>query len=214
MFLAKKQTLLQQTFSFMSQSQNFNEATTADPPIVTKDIISLEEINRFREEKIPDIKEISFEELTAIARKMPNVSGALASTPVMELSARKPYDTKGLMDFYQPGRWDSTSNSVFMSAIRQTGPSPGQWDGTVGYIQFKAPKTGLYMVVINFTGYQATIKHNGPWGTSTAYSATASTAAAVVSIFNGTLNTNVYSSVTFSGGLMGYLKSVVFYQFS
>jgi hypothetical protein len=198
----------------MNQSQDFTETTIAEPPVVDNDNISAEELNRHRESQTPVTREISFEELSAIARKMPNVSGVLASTPVMELSARRAYDTRGLMDFYQPGRWDSTSNSVYMRGIIQTGPSPGQWDGTVGYIQFKAPKTGLFMVVINFSGYQATIKHKGPWGTATAYSDTATTAASVVSLFNGTLNTYVFSTITFSAGAMGFLKSVVFYQFT
>jgi hypothetical protein len=92
----------------------------------------------------------------------------------MDLTARRPYDeVAGLMDFYEPGRWDSKYNTVMMSGIK-IGPTPGQWDGTVGYIQFKAPKAGTYLIVVHFTGYQITMKLSGPWGTAIGTTATAS----------------------------------------
>jgi|SRR5689334_23245024 len=87
----------------------------------------------------------------------------------LELTARHPYADAGYADYYHPGRWDCESNLVFMSSIVQ-GPSTGEWDGTVGYAQFKAPTAGNYIVVVNFSGYQQTMNLYGPWGTSSVHS--------------------------------------------
>src|SRR5262245_5649628 len=93
----------------------------------------------------------------------------LPANAAMTLTARHPHDPAGLMDVYHPGRWDCSSNLVFMDVIRQVGPSVGEWDGSVVYAQFKAPSNGTYLVVGNFSGYQITLNLNGPWGKTTAY---------------------------------------------
>jgi hypothetical protein len=83
-------------------------------------------------------------------------STPLLKTLLVELTARKPYTTEARLDFYRPGRWDTEDDLVYMSPIIQTGPSVGQWDGTVGYGTFIAPEDGMYVVELNL---------RGPWGT-------------------------------------------------
>jgi hypothetical protein len=104
-------------------------------------------------------------------------------TPQLELTARQPYAPAGFIDMYQPGRWDCEFDTVFMSAIVQTGPSPGQWDGTAAYARFTAPAPGTYIVVVNFSGYQQTMRLNGPWGVTTAHCATTSDSAATSALW-------------------------------
>jgi hypothetical protein len=90
---------------------------------------------------------------------------------VLDLTARHPYADAGSMDFYQPGRWDCESDSVYMSTIQNPTGSPGLWTGTVGYGHFTAPADNLYVVVVNFSGYSSSQCMNlrGPWGKATAY---------------------------------------------
>ena len=90
--------------------------------------------------------------------------------PFLELSARHPYDTQGLIDGLWVGRWDTSSDQIFMSPIVATGPSPGQWTGTVIYGNFKAPANGNYRVIATFYGYQISMSLNGPWGSNVATS--------------------------------------------
>ncbi|QEN12589.1 hypothetical protein ACRDU6_07775 [Mycolicibacterium sp. ELW1] len=90
---------------------------------------------------------------------------------VLDLTARHPYADIGWMDFYQPGRWDCESDSVYMSTIRVNPPgSSTNWDGTVGYGHFTAPADNLYVVVLNFSGYSTSqcMSLRGPWGKATA----------------------------------------------
>lgn len=84
----------------------------------------------------------------------------------MRLTCRAPWqDGIGGMDFYQPGRWDTESDMVFMTAIVD-GPSPGMWDGTAGYAHFTPPAPGNYLVAWLFTGNGTTASMYGPWGTA------------------------------------------------
>lgn len=92
---------------------------------------------------------------------------------VLDLTARHPYEAAGLVDFYEPGRWDCTSDTVFMSTI-QTSP-PGalgpNWTGTVGYGNFTAPADNLYIVVVHFSGFSTSqsMRLTGPWGAKTKF---------------------------------------------
>src|SRR5512133_122206 len=90
----------------------------------------------------------------------------------LELTARYPFADAGYVDFYSPGRCDCETNLVYMTAIHQVGASVGEWEGTVGYARFTAPADGPYIVIVNVSGYQQTMRLNGPWGTSTAHTAT------------------------------------------
>jgi hypothetical protein len=104
-------------------------------------------------------------------------------TPVIELTARHPFADNGWIDVYQPGRWDCESDAVYLSSIVQVGPSPGEWDGSVCYARFTATAAGTYIVVVNFTGYQQTMSLNGPWGTTTAHTATTSDAGTTTALW-------------------------------
>lgn len=54
----------------------------------------------------------------------------------MRLTARHPYDPAGLMDFYQPGRWDTTYNLIYMSSDFASDSA------SAGYGQFTAQAAG------------------------------------------------------------------------
>jgi hypothetical protein len=86
--------------------------------------------------------------------------------PILELSARRPYSDKGLIDGLWVGRWDTTSDQIFMDPIVSTGPSVGEWKGTVIYGRFKAPTSANYRVAVNFYGYSISMRLSGPWGSS------------------------------------------------
>lgn len=156
--------------------------------------------------KIIQFKRISAAALANIVAGIADVPFKPTSAPVMELTARQPYTPDGNMDFYAPGRWDTTYNLVFMDGI-VNGPSPGEWTGTVGYAAFTAPSTGNYVVVLNFSGYQVTMGLHGPSGTNTAYCATTSDSAAAVAVWSGSAGSQLFFSFTCTG-LMGYLESV------
>jgi hypothetical protein len=120
--------------------------------------------------------------LTLVADQFEQSVGALRDA-VLELTARQPYQPTGRMDFFKPGRWDSTYNQVLMDSIVQTGPSPGMWDGTAGYGEFEALAAATYLLAVNFTGYQQTMRLNGPWGTNTAHTFTTSDAGTVTALW-------------------------------
>jgi hypothetical protein len=81
---------------------------------------------------------------------------------VLELSARHPWDDAGLIDGYHVGRWDSSTDTIYMSPIVQTGPTIGEWDGTVLYGKFTAPAAGTYQIVATFYGWQITMRLSSP----------------------------------------------------
>lgn len=135
---------------------------------------------------------------------------------VLELTARHPWAAEGYLDFYQPGRWDCEADLVYMSSIHQVGASIGEWDGTAAYGRFTAPTAGTYIVVVNFSGHQQTMRLNGPWGTNTAYTATTSQSAAATAVWTGSAGEGLY--FTFSSradtGYAGtaYLDSVQIFR--
>ena len=170
--------------------------------------LSIAKLNSHRVVKAPVVRDLSLSKLAAEAAQMANWQGIPALAPLMELSARHPYDPAGQMDVLAPGRWDTTYDLIFMDAI-VTGPSLGEWDGTVCYISYKAPANGTYLVAANFSGYQITMRLDGPWGESTAYTATTSNHAAATGLWTGTAGKSLFFTINCTGGgLIGYLKSV------
>jgi hypothetical protein len=160
----------------------------------------------------PRFKAIDAKGLARRATKLSEDKVAPVEDLVMELTPRKPWESaKRQMDVLWPGRYDTESDLVFMHPI-VTGPSPGEWDGTVVYARFDAPSTGTYLVVANFTGHQITGHLHGPWGEQTAFSGTTSDAAAVVAIWKGSGGVSFTFNCT--GSIMGYLKSIQVYKLS
>jgi len=137
-------------------------------------------------EDAPAVQRLSTAALAEKASGVAKKPLAPGPTAVLELTARKPYDAaRGNVDVYMPGRWDTTSNLIFMDSIVQVGSSPGEWEGSVAYVEFKPPAAGTYMIVGHFTGYQTTMHLNGPWGENTAYTAETTDSGAVVALWTG-----------------------------
>ena len=156
------------------------DLTTATPATSSKSKTSIDHTLNLAELKErtvepPRMEPMPRASLSAIAAANLKRKIILPKAEVLKLTARHPYDPAGLMDFYQPGRWDSTSDLVFMSSI-VTGPEPGMWDGTAGYVQCAAPADGDYLIVVHFTGYQQTMRIDGPWGTAPGHTASTSDA--------------------------------------
>ncbi len=134
---------------------------------------------------------------------------------VLELTARHPWAAAGHMDVYHPGRWDCESDQVYLGSIHQTGPSVGQWDGSVVYLKATAPAAGTYIVVVDFSGHQQTMRLNGPWGTATGYNATTSTSSAVTALWVAAAGETLYATMSaradsgFAG--IAYLKAVTIF---
>jgi hypothetical protein len=125
-----------------------------------------------------------------------------------KIDARTPWKPEAGIDVYHSGRWDTTYNSVFFTGIHSTGPSVGEWDGTVGYVSFKPPSTGTYLIVTRFTGYKIQCNVNGPWGTNSATTNSTSDDGIVSTLYNAT-STNKLSftfsfKTTATGWGMGY----------
>ncbi len=156
----------------------------------------------------PPVKAIAHDKLVELARQISARKVRVHETPIMSLTARRPYDSAGLMDVYMPGRWDCSSNLVFMDVIRQTGPSVGEWEGSVAYVRFTAPSTGTYLVIGNCSGYQITINMHGPWGNNTAYCPTTSDHAEAIALWDGTAGESLFFTINFTGPIIGYLESV------
>ena len=174
--------------------------------------VALANITRHKVAERPVVKRATPSQLIAHAAKLAKRNISVLAAPTMELSARHPYDPAGLIDVYKPGRWDCTSNLLFMDTIVSTGPSPGEWDGTVAYARFKAPANGVYLVVAHFSGYQTTMAVHGPWGTNTAYTASTSDVGTVISLWDATAGEDLGFTLncTAPGGeaSVGYLESI------
>ena len=132
---------------------------------------------------------------------------------MMQLSARQPYDAVlGSVDMYQPGRWDTSLDLIFMFPIVHPNPSsPGEWTGSVGYINFKPPSTGTYVMVVHFYGYQMTMNLNGPAGTTTAFSSS-NTPTAVGMLFTGSGGTATSFSFACTGIYVGFVQLIQVFQ--
>jgi hypothetical protein len=174
--------------------------------------VALANLARHKVADAPVVSRASHAQLIAHAAKLAKRNINVLAAPTMELSARHPYDPAGLIDVYKPGRWDCTSNLLFMDRIVSTGPSPGEWDGTVAYGTFKAPADGTYLVVAHFSGYQTTMAMHGPWGTNTAYTATTSDTGVVISLWAAMAGEDLWFTLncTAPGGeaSIGYLESI------
>ena len=176
-------------------------------------LITLAALKKRQKVKAPKVRRISLANLAKLVKDItadPFIT--FSKDPVMEISPRHPYDPLGLMDVYRPGRWDCTSNLLFMETI-VTGSSPGAWDGTVAYANFKATQPGTYLIVGNFSGYKITMQLHGPWGNNTAYTATTSDKGAVVAIWTAAAaNQSIYFTINCLTGNnqlgMGYLESI------
>lgn len=159
----------------------------------------------------PKIARVSNERLAALATDVGIKTFDPIGSLLMELSARQPYDAaRGNMDVYHPGRWDTTSNLIFMNPIVQTGPSPGEWDGTVIYASFTPPQDGSYLIVGNFSGFDTTMRLFGPWGTQTAHTNQTSDAGAVVALWSG--SDPVFFTMSCLAPIIGYAASIQVFQ--
>jgi hypothetical protein len=160
----------------------------------------------------PQFTRISEESLVEVAMGLGVQPGMVFSEALlMELSARQPYDaTYGNIDVYQPGRWDTTYNLIFMDTIRQVGPEPGEWDGSASYIMFKPAASGTFLIVGNFTGYQTTAHLRGPWGENTAYTAQTSDSGVVVALYetDQEFEFNLDFTVPNNDYGIGYIESI------
>ena len=132
----------------------------------------------------------------------------VSARPVFEISTRHPYDAAGRMDVHHPGRWDTSSDLIFMYPIVQTGPSVREWDGTVIYANYKTPVSGRFLVVGHFTGSQITMNLYGPWGKRSAFSATPSTAAAVTAFWTASAGDSLWLTMSCTGQIVGYVQSI------
>jgi hypothetical protein len=149
----------------------------------------------------PPAPAMSSEYLASVAVAQLNRQVELRSTPALTLSARHPFDPAGLMDIYQPGRLDTTSDRVFMRS---------DYDGnaSAGYAQFTAPAAGSYLVATRFSGYRTTLRFSGPWGTASAFSATTSDHSIVTALWDGSAGATLFFNFSFTGGVVGYLESI------
>jgi hypothetical protein len=106
-------------------------------------------------------KLISRAELTRLAGKLAKRRVTLASTPVIELTPRHPYDAAGTLNFRSLEAWWTSLTHPTGEIWMQKQPSPGQPPS--GTFSFIAPAAGTYLIVANFFG-QCTMILSGPWG--------------------------------------------------
>lgn len=168
------------------------------------DVTTLADLKAERVPAPPRLPALSSAELASIAAERHQRDVELRAL-AMELSARHPYDAAGLMDFYQPGRWDTSTDLVYMTS---------DFDGNAaaGYVQYTAPTGGDHLVAVSFTGYQTTLRVWGPWGMVSAYSDTTSSNAVATALWNGAAGASLYFNFSFTGGIIGYLRSVRIHQ--
>lgn len=163
----------------------------------------------------PSFDRVGHAQLAEAASKLAEKPVKPAPTALMELTARHPYDVaRGNIDVYKPGRWDTSSNLIFMDSIRQVGESVGEWEGSAAYIYFKPPTDGTYIIVGHFTGYQTTMHLNGPWGDNTAYTAATSDAGAVMAIWSGSeeFEFTMLCKAPDNGWTIGYIESIQVFE--
>jgi hypothetical protein len=178
--------------------------TLVDPPF---EAFSTGELRQHQSARAPKVAALTRARLVDLVTKVGIGKVGPSAKAAMELTARHPYDAAGFMDVYNPGRWDCDANLVFMSVIVSTGSSPGMWDGTVAYVQFRAASAGTHLVVANFSGYQITMNLRGPWGTTSAYCATTSDAVAATALWNATVGETLFFTIDCTGSGISYLES-------
>ena len=149
----------------------------------------------------PKADPLSAKDLASVASAQLNRRVELQSDAALTLSARHPFDDAGLMDFFRPGRWDTTIDLVFMTSDFGGEPS-------AGYAQFTASDTGSYLVAVRISGHQTTLKVGGPWGTVSAFSATTSDHPVATALWDGKEGDTLFFSFSFTGGIIGYIESI------
>ena len=163
----------------------------------------------------PKVERLSSDRLSEFASELTSKRFRIPQL-IMELTARVPYDaTHGNIDVFMPGRWDTSSNLIFMDSI-VTGASVGEWEGSAAYIMFKPPSPGTYLAVGHFTGYQTTMHLYGPWGTSTAYTAETSDTGAVTAVWDadGPMEFTMNCTAPDNGYGLGYIESIQVFELS
>jgi hypothetical protein len=164
--------------------------------------------------EVPSVERLSHARLTEAASELAKKPVTPTPKALMELTARYPYDaTHGNIDVFMPGRWDTTYNLIFMDTI-VTGPEPGEWVGSAGYIMFKPPADGMYLIVEHFSGWETTMHLFGPWGENTAYTATTSDSGAVVALWSGDQEFEFTTSCTQPNNEygIGYIESIQVFE--
>ena len=176
--------------------------------------LALAHLNDRKSVEAPRLERLSVDRLAAIASEATQRQVIQLLPPALELSARRPYDeANGLMDVYMPGRWDATSDLVFMDPI-VTGASPGEWTGSVAYVQFNPAAPGTYWVVGHFTGFETTAHLHGPWGDNTAFTAATTDAGVVSALWDGSGGGSLFFTMNFTGTSLGYIQSIQVYPMS
>ncbi len=133
---------------------------------------------------VPLLRRVSSARLAELASELAHEDVFPTGPALLELTARHPYEQLGNLDVYMPGRWDTTSDLIFMDTIVLTG-TEGEWSGSAAYVEFRPPEEATYLIVGHFTGSQITMHLTGPWGENTAYTETTSEPGAVVALWSG-----------------------------
>ena len=157
--------------------------------------------------EVPLLERVSKARIAELASELLHEEYEPTEPALLELSARHPYDALGNLDVYMPGRWDTTSDLVFMDTIVELG-TRGEWVGSAAYVEFRPPAAGTFLIVVHFTGAEITMHLTGPWGENTAHTESATEAGAVVALWTGgetsfgmhCTDNNEYS--------LGYIESV------
>jgi hypothetical protein len=138
-------------------------------------------VRKTRVSKAPKL--ISRAKLTSLVAYLAKRRVTIASTPVMALTPRHPYDAVGNMDFFGATVWDTGTPPTGLILLPPTTPPDTSIFGE-GRFQAPAPTgprtTITYAIVANFVGL-STMKLSGPWGDSIATGPGAS--AAVVALW-------------------------------
>ncbi len=163
--------------------------------------------------EVPTVEHVGETQLAEAASALANKPVKPAPKALMELTARHPYDTHGNIDVFMPGRWDTTYNLIFMDSI-VTGSTLGEWEGSAGYIMFKPPTDGTYLIVEHFTGYETTMHLYGPWGENTAYTAATSDSGAVMGLYSGSQEFEFTTNCTVPNNEygLGYIESIQVFE--
>jgi len=132
--------------------------------------------------------------------------------PVMQLSAQHPYDSKhGFVEMYMPGRWDTSTDQIYMDPFVTNPMKVGEWTGSVGYITFHPPSSGTYVMVVHFYGYQISMRLSGPGGTATSAS-DSNVSTAVAMLFSSNSGTAVFFDFVCTGIYLGFIQSIQVFQ--
>jgi hypothetical protein len=131
----------------------------------------------------PQAAKLSLAELNESATKQLRQPIALTEEAAFELTARWPYDTAGSMEFWQPARWDAEGDYILTDKLVLT--SDGSYDnGSMGYVNYTAERSGFHLVAVHFSGYDTTLKMGGPWAFTSNYCPTLADTATVWAPWN------------------------------